>query len=170
MYYQDALKLLGVTVSPVTLDDVKKAYRAAAMKFHPDTNKGGHEMMQIVNAAYESLQAESYPLNVERKSYYQDDLPSELVNVLNSIVGMEKGTIEICGFWIWLHDLKKSDIAERGILKDLGFKWSAKKKAWYYAPKNDRKRRWGKRSYSMNDIRGFHGSRYIEKQSRKKIS
>lgn len=54
---QDYYETLGLTKS-ATEEDIKKAYRKMAMKYHPDRNKGdktAEEKFKEVNAAYEVL-------------------------------------------------------------------------------------------------------------------
>ena len=50
------LRVLGLA-PPVTLDEIKKAYRLLALKYHPDKNEnesGGEKFIEI-NQAYEAL-------------------------------------------------------------------------------------------------------------------
>lgn len=54
----DPLTILGLLASP-TIDEIKKAYRKAAMKWHPDMNKGNEaeatKQFNRVTAAYVKL-------------------------------------------------------------------------------------------------------------------
>ena len=50
MKLSDAAQVLGLS-SEVAPEDVKRAYRKAAMTYHPDRNPAGAEMMKIINAA-----------------------------------------------------------------------------------------------------------------------
>ncbi|NLO20125.1 MAG: J domain-containing protein [Ignavibacteria bacterium] len=57
MEYKDYYKILGVSKN-ATLDEIKKAYRQLALKFHPDTNqnnKAAEEKFKEINEAYEVL-------------------------------------------------------------------------------------------------------------------
>lgn len=55
---QDAVKLLhqhfGLT-QPITVDDLKSAYRAKSKQLHPDLNPNGAEMFKEMQKAYEHL-------------------------------------------------------------------------------------------------------------------
>lgn len=53
---QDYYKVLGIEKN-ATADDIKRAYRKLAMKYHPDVNKekDAEAMMKQVNVAYETL-------------------------------------------------------------------------------------------------------------------
>ena len=53
-----------------TVDDIKKAYRKLARKYHPDVSKesDAEEMMQRINVAYDTLS------NVEKKKQYDFEL------------------------------------------------------------------------------------------------
>src|SRR5208283_3830539 len=49
-YYKD----LGVLENSST-EEIKKAYRNLAFRFHPDRNPGKEEMMKVINEAYAVL-------------------------------------------------------------------------------------------------------------------
>ena len=68
MEYKDYYKILGVSKN-ATQDEIKKAYRKLAIKYHPDKNKGdknSEERFKEVGEAYEVLKAPE-----KRKKYDQ---------------------------------------------------------------------------------------------------
>lgn len=161
----DAINILGIDQSNVTLDMVKKAYRNACKSFHPDVNPAGMAMMQAVNEAYESLCAESFPI-----SFNENDISSsygeELNNALNSIIGCIGIEIEICGAWIWVSGSTKP---HKQLLKDTGFFWSRQKEMWYFRPKSQ-KLRFYRGSSSIDEIRFKYGSEEIRTKARKVLA
>jgi len=56
MEYKDYYKILGINKSS-SADDIKKAYRKLARKYHPDTNKDqdAENKFKEVNEAYQVL-------------------------------------------------------------------------------------------------------------------
>ena len=55
MNIQTALSLLGLNDGSFTAKEIKTAYKKASIKFHPDRNPAGLEMMQAINEAWETL-------------------------------------------------------------------------------------------------------------------
>jgi DnaJ-domain-containing protein 1 len=58
-----ALRVLDLT-APVTLDELKRRYKALVKKHHPDANGGSHEaedQMKVINQAYQTLRAALAP-------------------------------------------------------------------------------------------------------------
>lgn len=74
MNIKDALAILGLSAS-ADPDAIKTAYRKACIKYHPDRNPAGLEMMKAVNVAYQFLHDLGYngaerPINEEVNSIY----------------------------------------------------------------------------------------------------
>lgn len=78
MEYKDYYKILGVSKN-ATKDDIKKAYRKLAMKYHPDKNKGdknAEEKFKEINEANEVLsddeKRKKYDELGDNWKYYRD--------------------------------------------------------------------------------------------------
>ena len=84
-----------------------------------------------------------------------------LREMLNKIIGFHGITIEIIGNWIWAFD----SYGYRKELKELGFKYAANKKAWYYHTETFRKK--SHKSLTMDDIRNYYGSTEVETGQRR---
>jgi molecular chaperone DnaJ len=111
--------VLGVprTAAP---DEIKKAYREAAFKYHPDRNPGdtaAEEKFKAVNAAYAVLGDES-----KRKEYDRYGSADDFARAPSSYGG-SGGTTWNTGaehtgdpFWDWFNDMQRR--AERGAWYD----------------------------------------------------
>ncbi len=163
MKISDAANILGLT-GDITHEIVKKAYRVAVKKYHPDVNPAGEEMMKIINDAYSVLkdyQGSIPTRGTESASQY----PEELNSALNSIITLSGLMIEVCGSWVWVTG---DTMKHRKILKDNGFKYASKKKAWHFRPDNWKSKSRGKSS--LDDIRLKYGSTKPDFKERKRIN
>lgn len=155
----DASKILGLS-GELTKELIKKAYRVACSKFHPDRNTGGAEMMKAVNEAYEVLKDFEGCLNHEQANYGED-----LMNVVNSLSDALDLELEICGTWLWIGGETR---AHKALIKAAGCKWASKKKKWYYRPGDYKSKARG--NFSMEEIREHHGSQSVKGQGRMKVN
>lgn len=149
----DAFNILGISAGNITAEEIKQAYRRAAQKYHPDRNPAGHEMMQAINAAYESIK--DFNGEVYTKDNNQD-YGDQLNAALNAVIGLGM-SIEICGAWIWLSGNTKQ---HKEKLKVTGYKWAPKKSLWYFRPEEYKSR--NHKSWSMDEIRNKYGSEQIQ--------
>lgn len=139
-----------------TLDELKKAYKAAALKHHPDCG-GDTATMQQVNADYETrfeqLKAahNSAPENKDRAT---TETPDEFRDIINKLLKMHGLEIELCGSWLWIGGNTKEN--KEG-LKAAGCRWSNNKKLWYWRHEEDG-HRWHRGTKSMDQIRSKYGS------------
>lgn len=139
-----------------TLEELKKAYHAAAFKNHPD--KGGSvEMMKEINNAYDKY----FPLlknkhvNKDGKAFEKEteETPEEFKDIIARLLNLEGLYIEIIGCFVWVSGETKP---HKDTLKEMGFKWHSKKLTWYLAPEGYK--RFGKKQYDLDEIRGMYGS------------
>lgn len=161
MNQKDAFKILGLS-GQITKDDVKKAYKKACSKYHPDRNPAGLEIMKMVNVAYESLKDFEGDASITvDASKYGDEVASALNDI--SSLGL---VIEICGAWVWVSGDTKT---YKDALKKSGFKWAPKKECWYFRP-SDVKRSRSFGAYSMNAIRDKYGSVQVNKREKRRLA
>lgn len=161
----DALKILGITESTITEEIVKTAYRQVSLKFHPDRNPAGHQMMILINEAREVLKEVTYPFDYKSEESY--NYGEEINEALNKIINLQGIVIEICGAWVWVSGNTKEHWA---ILKEAGFKFSAPKKMVYFRPEYAQTRRYKKDGLSMDEIRGKYGVDKIKTKNLNYIS
>ena len=160
MNIYDAIKILGITdLEEITKEDVKKAYRKASRKYHPDCNPSGDEMMKLVNEANSVLIDARYPISVNSNDNY--DYGSEINSALNAINSLQGLFIEVCGAWVWVGGGTK---VHKDLLKSQGFLFSGNKKMWYFRPKSKKHFFRGKSQFSIEEIRDKYGSQRVKNQ------
>ena len=142
---------------------VKDAYRRAAMKYHPDRNPAGAEMMKVINAAYDTLKDFCGEIPTTEGADVQD-YPEALSAALGAILELVGIEIEVCGAWVWVSG---QTFTHKDVLKAAGFKYASKKKSWYFRPEDWSSSSRG--SYSMEDIREKYGSEKPHRASRGKL-
>ena len=157
----------------LTVEAVKAAYKELMKKHHPD--KGGdREICKTINAqmddvlrgfvqsGFAKFSEDKKRENANWKSPFVDI--SKFSDILSQIISEEGIKIEIIGFWIYVF----GGFGIKDKLKDLGFWYSAKHKAWIYSGGKKRRIR---TSYTTDDNRSRWGSQEIEKEEpRKKIA
>lgn len=151
---RDAFKILGLT-GVITPEIIKQAYRKASMKYHPDRNPSGKEMMQLINSAYEAIKNFSGKAEIASSNYSQ-----LLSQALNQIINFGLH-IEICGAWVWVSGNTK---LYKEQLKAAGFKWASKKQQWYYRPDDYKSKARG--TWSMDQIRSKYGSQDVNQDDK----
>jgi len=159
MHPKDAAKILGIS-GDITPEIVKRAYKVACSKYHPDRNPGGLEMMKAVNIAYEVLKdtTETIELNEGAINYGE-----ELNAAIGAIIDLPGLVIELCGSWLWVSGDTKP---HKDAIKAAGFKWAPKKKMWSFHPADSRTSSRGRTDmdkirdkYGSNQVRGFGRAR-----------
>lgn len=159
MNHNDAASILGLA-GEITSEMVDKAYRKLAMKFHPDRNPAGAEMMKALNEAREALRNFAGTVTPGTADY--GDLLNDAINAIVECAGLE---IEVCGTWVWVGG---DTVTHKATIKEAGYRWASKKKMWYFRPDSWKSKSRGR--YTIDEIRDFHGSEKIQSANRQQIA
>jgi DnaJ-class molecular chaperone len=73
-------KVLGVS-KDATLDDIKRAYRKLALKYHPDKNNGDSNMFKKINQSYQILSDSTKRKDYDTRNFRFTDVLSNIVNL-----------------------------------------------------------------------------------------
>lgn len=143
-----------------TLEDVKNTYKDLFMTY----NNNSAVMATIANeyqTAFIAL-ADQYK-NAKGVIYTDKDkkagTPQEWADMVRNLAKLNGIKIELCGTWLWITGKTHEN---RQALKDLAFRWSKDKKAWYYHNEPFKKK--GKKKLSLNEIRSAYGTQKLEKE------
>lgn len=146
---------------------LRKLYYKLALIHHPDRG-GDIRIMQEINNQYEAYSKRLIAGNSDfsnLRKVYENEVSEELKNKINQVISLESITIEVIGGWLWItgntYPLKDQ-------LKELAFKFSRNKTAWYWHSSNYIKM--GKKQFSMSGIRELWGSVEIEKKPSKSLA
>ena len=154
MLIKDALNLLNLAQG-ATQKEIKKAYKAASKKYHPDVNSGGEFMMKAINNAFDSLK--DYE-GEQVEDFTEQNYGEELNAAIQAIIELNLN-IEVCGSWVWVTGDTR---AVKDTLKGAGYRWANKKKSWNFRPAGWKSKSRG--SYSMNKIRNTYGSQKVRNE------
>ena len=144
-----------------TLDELKKAYKAAALKNHPDLG-GDTATMQTINAAYEErFDILKRNLNTAAaadetgKTHATAETAGDFIAIIDALLKLDGLEIELCGRWLWIGGNTRE---HKDALKAAGCRWCSTKKlwSWHFADEGCGYRK-GRRS-TMDQIRSKYGS------------
>lgn len=145
------------------IETLRKRYRELLKQYHPDNEGGSVEATQEINAEYDRLFAK---MNHESKADGESTTEEEKAAneafkaVLDRIIHIN-ADIEIVGEWIWI---EKGSYENRELLKEVGFHYASRKKAWYWHYGEWRRR--SKREISLAEIRLKYGSEKVNSKSK----
>lgn len=169
MKVQDALNLLNLNGESFTQEEIKIAYKKASIKYHPDRNVAGAEMMKAINAAYDFLKTLGEKVNSSSEQEFTD-YAEELNEILQKLfaLGLPDIEIEVCGNWLWVGNTKKEYGPQLNKKEGIGLAWAPKKKKWYFRPADYKKT--SRKEYSMTQIRDMHGSQVLNNYKRPELA
>lgn len=144
---------------PQTLEELKKQYKKLAFENHPDRG-GNAETMKKINVEYDELfqKLKNVHKNANGETYKTEtaEPPEMFKNIIEKII--------IFGAWIWLTG---NTFPHREQLKELKFRFSNSKKAWYFH--NDGYVRKTKKRYTLDEIRDLYGVEKIKNKPQLKV-
>ena len=144
-----------------TINDLRKAYKEMALKYHPDLNPNGLEMMKLINQAYELLSDCVGSWDHSSDSSSDESLADTFDEILSKIAHLVGVEIEVCGTWLWVTG---QTFSVKGALKEAGCKWASKKKAWFWKPADQKSK--SRKEWSLDQIRSEHGSVRVSRVAR----
>lgn len=150
-----------------SLQELKKEYKKLLKINHPD-NGGDLVTMQEINAEYAKLEKSLPDIELDesqdaretretRQNYTSADISPVLQAVMNRLSTIPGIEVEICGTWIWVSG---NTFPIKQTLKEIGLKFSGKKKMWYFREEKDSKNTFfrKKKEMDMSHIRTKYGS------------
>ena len=156
-----------------TLEELRKQYKNLLKKYHPD-NGGSEEATKEINTEYERLfkilndkmdskkQDNASGNETEySKNMYDWENDKAIRETLEKIINFKGIDIEIIGAWIWVSG---NTYNYRKQLKEYGFKYASKKKAWYFHTEAFRKT--SHKKLTMDDIRSYYGTTKVQRDRR----
>ena len=148
-----------------TLDELKKAYRIAAMKHHPDRG-GDTATMQAINSEYEvrfeQLKHQHNARAAEDtsgKTRATSENAGDFILIVNELLKLDGIEVELCGRWLWISGDTKP---HKDRLKAIGCRWCSKKKLWSWHFEGDGEA-FSRGKRTMEQIRNKYGSTRFEK-------
>lgn len=155
--------------NPKSLEELKKQYKKLACKHHPDITGGSEKDMKEINAEYDILFAslKNVHVNMKGETYTSEETtetPDEFKDVINALVNLPGIKIEIIGNWIWITG---NTYPHRQVLKELKFRFSKSKTAWYFHTADYRKN--NNKTFTMDQIRDLFGSETITDNPQMKL-
>lgn len=139
-----------------TVSELRKRYRELLKVHHPD-NGGNAESMKEINMEYDTVFNDLRHTADAEGHVYTSVENEHFKAVLNKIAGFNM-TVEIIGSWIWCFD----SYLYRKRLKEIGFHYASRKKAWVWH--DEEYRCFGGKEIPLSSIRAKYGSQKVRSQ------
>jgi len=140
------------------IEELRQLYRKLLKEHHPD-NGGDEETMKEINLEYDRVFSDLSRFSSDGEECTGEEQKTEneaFKSILNEIINFNV-EIEIIGSWIWCFNSYQF----RSQLKELGFRYAAKKKAWVWH--YGEYKRYHKGETDLNDIRAKYGSQKVNR-------
>ena len=156
--------------NPTTVEELKKQYKKLACKHHPDVDGGSESDMKEINSEYDILFEKLKDIHqaADGSTYTAKEATTETADefkdIIEALIHLDGINIEICGSWLWITG---NTYPHRQQLKELRFRFSKSKTAWYYHTSDYKKT--SKKTYSLDQIRDLYGSETITSKPQLKL-
>jgi curved DNA-binding protein CbpA len=144
-----------------TFKELKDAYRKFARELHPDKPTGDAEKFKSMKSEYDRLFKKMKDGNFDTESERQKhtNVNYDFQSIIDKLIFVDGGDIEIIGDWIWVWGIKSKDTEQHNQLKAIGLRYSKGKNAWYFKGTAGK---WRK-SMTKDQMRDTFGSQKIGK-------
>ena len=150
-----------------TVNEIKSAYRALAMRWHPDRG-GDNETMKAINLAYEALLKSrdgEESVGTDGKTHYykwNEAIERAAMDIISKLLSLRMANVEVdlVGTWVWVGGDTKP---HKEALKELGLRWHSRRVRWYWCPAAYRTRYNARLSYG--DLQQVYGCRSFESEA-----
>lgn len=148
------------------IEQLRKKYKELLKVYHPD-NGGNVSDMQEINAEFDELckvLSEEKHTDEQTSTYDTDEENKVFKEVLSKIITLNVEA-EIVGSWIWI---VKGSYEYRELLKEIGFRYAPKKKAWCWHFGEWYRR--SKREIGLDEIREKYGSTRVKREAKRQYA
>lgn len=155
------------------IEDGIKEYKKLVRKYHPDFNPENADfctkVMQELNAEYEKFcevyknrhkkaNGEEYTTTEETEQHQIH--PQKIMEIIQTFIVYDVD-IDIIGSWAWITG---NTYAIKDTLKEHGFRWASRKKAWYWHDPEEVCKGHGR--MTLDEIKDLHGCDSYKGKSR----
>lgn len=142
-----------------TAEDLKKEYRRLAKEFHPDLNPNADDsVMKEINNEYDKMfeRLKNVHANAKGETYTATtettEAPEDFRAIINDLMKCDGIIIDLVGAWIWVTG---NTYPHKNTLKNHGFKWASKKKAWYWRSEENASH--NRKRMTLDEIKDIYG-------------
>jgi DnaJ-class molecular chaperone len=150
------------------LQELKKAFIKWCKKLHPDNggdSEAFKEMQNEYGKLYKHFEMFGNTSNMDNEnadnSFDSSFDNSMFSDIISQLAGLDGLIIELVGTWLWVSG---ETFPYKDVLKSLKFRWSSKKRAWYFHFEPYHKR--SKKNFTLDDIKAMYGSKSFKSSSK----